>query len=258
MTRNPQLVRGGGQGESGEFVLADFNDSASLEAALAGVDAAFLLMANTPDQYDCERRFVDAALTSGVQHLVKMSALGADENSPIELKRCHGQAESYIESSGIPYTHIRPNFFMQNLLHLSDPIKSDGVIPLPMKFGSVGAIDTRDVAEVVLKVLGDADYFGQCLEISGSESLSFDNLASIISERLRKPVEYVDIDTAVFRQQMSSLGQSDWYIDAQSALFASIAENASAGITPTVEQVMGKKPRLFSQFVADHAKEFTG
>ena len=110
-----------------EFVNGDFDDAFSLDAALAGVDQAFLLSPDSAEQVAREANFIRAAKRAGVRHVVKFSILGAAPNSPSRLIRRHGEAEKMLEDSGIAFTMLRPHYFMQNLLWYIDEIKSQGV-----------------------------------------------------------------------------------------------------------------------------------
>src|SRR4051794_41654442 len=98
-----------------EVVAGDFDKPETLDAALRGVDRAFLL--TPPDERTVEHqtRFIDAAKRAGVRHLVKFSALLADPASPARFIRWHGEVDRLIESSGLKWTLLRPPFFMQNL-----------------------------------------------------------------------------------------------------------------------------------------------
>ncbi len=239
-----------------QIVAGDFSDRTSLDSALQGVEKAFLLMGNTPSQIESEKAFVDAAVSSDVQHLVKMSAIGADKASPIRLKKCHGLIEECIESSGLVYTHIRPNFFMQNLLNSSEPIVLDDSIPLPMGTGAVGAIDVRDVAYFALTILSGSQRLNESVEISGPDILTFESVAQTMSTVLGSNIKYVDIDMQLFQTTLRDSGQSDWHIGALSELFGAIGENKSARITTVFQEVTGRLPRSFDQFVRDYRTSF--
>jgi uncharacterized protein YbjT (DUF2867 family) len=133
-----------------EFVNGDFADASSLDAALAGVERAFLLSPSSAEQVALEVNFIRAAKRTGVRHVVKFSILGAAPNSPSRLIRRHGEAEKILEDSGIAFTILRPHYFMQNLLWYIDDIKSQGVfyasLPDTYKHSHVDARDNAAVA----------------------------------------------------------------------------------------------------------------
>src|SRR5262245_10654480 len=141
-----------------EFVHGDFDDAASLDAALVDVERAFLLSPSSAKQVTQEANFIRAAKRAGVRHIVKFSILGAASNSPSRLIRRHGEAEKILEDSGIAFTMLRPHYFMQNLLWYIDDIKSQGVfyasLPETYKHSHVDARDNAAVAVAALTESG--------------------------------------------------------------------------------------------------------
>ncbi len=241
-----------------EIVQGDFEDEASLENALAGVDKAFMLMPNIEAQLENEKRFVDLAKKNNVSHVVKLSASGADANSPALLKRFHGQSEEYLAQSGLAYTSVRPNFYMQNMLQCATTIIAENKFYLPMRDGRTGAIDVQDVAEFIALVLTSRGHEGQTYYITGPEILSFKDLAEQMSTVLARQIAYVDIPTDDFRRQLRHLGSGDWFVDALADLFNIIASDGGAETTQTFEAICAKPPRSFRQFVEQNAAVFSG
>ena len=136
-----------------ETASADFDQPETLDAALAGIERAFLLPANTWQQVQQETNFIEAAFRAGVKHIVKYSARGADINAAAHVTQQHGQTEKLLEESGIAYTHLRPIFFMQNLLSFAESIATNGTFALPMGTAKVALTDIRDIAAVAVATL---------------------------------------------------------------------------------------------------------
>lgn len=240
-----------------EIVQGDFEDEASLENALQGVDKAFMLMPNIEEQLNNEKRFVDVAKKLDVSHLVKLSASGADANSKALLKSYHGKSEEHIAQSGLGYTSIRPNYYMQNMLHCAASVIAEDKFYLPMRGGRTGIIDVQDVAEFIAEVLTGSGHERQTYYITGPEILSFTELAEQMSEVLERGISYVDIPADDFCHQLRSWGTDDWYVDAVSNLFEFIARDDGAKVTNTFAEICGKAPRSFNQFIRQHAAVFS-
>jgi uncharacterized protein YbjT (DUF2867 family) len=99
-----------------ELVVADLDDPDSLDKALRGIHKVFLVT-NSSEQAEAQQlTLVDAAVKAGVHHIVKLSQFAADPNSPVRFLRYHAVVEEKIKASGIAYTFLRPNLFMQGLL----------------------------------------------------------------------------------------------------------------------------------------------
>lgn len=240
-----------------QVVTGDLRDEAVLAAALKGVERAFLLTANSEGQGALEIRFIDAAVTAGVAHVVKLSAIGADGGSPAVLKGYHGRAEAHLRAAPLVHTILQANFFMDNLLHSAPAIVRDGSFALPMGSGRVGAIDVRDVAEATFTVLTRPGHENRSYLITGPEVLSFSEMAAILSEDLGRQIRYIDMPAEEFRALMIGLGRNAWYVDTTLQLFALIREDRGAVATETFTAITGRAPRAFRQFVRDRAHRFS-
>ena len=117
--RGPKLQRLNGANVS--RVNVDYSDRASLRAALTGVDKVFLLTPIVREQVAIGKMIVDEAKRARVQHLVKLSGLGADRTGGIQLARWHREVETSIEASGMAYTMLRPNSFFENFIRFHGP-----------------------------------------------------------------------------------------------------------------------------------------
>ena len=114
-----------------ELVEGDFTKPETFAPALEGVDRLFLLIPSCAEVEQQQRNFVDAAQLSKVKHIVKLSQLGADKKARGRFQRYHGAVENYILKSGIPFTFLRPNLFMQGLLNFRSAISSQSALYAP-------------------------------------------------------------------------------------------------------------------------------
>ena len=239
-----------------EVVRRGLDDRDAVRAALRGCDRAFLLMANSREQLDLEKSFVDAARECSVGHIVKMSANGADSNSTALLKRYHGEAEQYIRESGLRYTLIRPNFFMQNMLHMAGSIVEEDKFYMPMRDGQVGIIDVRDVARFILDVLTKPGHEDKTYEITGPELVSFHDIAAQLSEVMGREIRYVDQPAAEFKQSLLQWVPDDWYVETVSELFELIAQGSGALLNDEYTRVTGRAPTTLHRFFRDYSTSF--
>ena len=239
-----------------EVALGDLGDAAAVNAALEGCEQAFLLMANGPRQLELERGFIAAAQGAGLGRVVKMSATGADSASPSVLKRYHGDAEECLRASGVPYTVIRPNFFMQNLLWMAAEIGARDTFSMPMGQGRVGTIDVRDVARFVLTALTQPGHENKTYELTGPELVSFHDIARQLSAATGRTIRYIDLAPEAFRRALAQWMPDAWQVDAVAGLFALIAQGQGAVVNDVYRQGTGRAPRSLQQFFRDHAPAF--
>src|SRR5918912_2803473 len=137
-----------------QAIELDFNNRGTLSVALTGVDKLFLLTPFQSNMVDLTSNLVNEAKNSGVKYIVKQSVLGADAEPGITSSRLHRQAEKVIEESGIPFTFLRPNFFMQNFVTFySNFIKTQGAFYVPAGDAKASFVDVRDIAAVAVQSL---------------------------------------------------------------------------------------------------------
>jgi uncharacterized protein YbjT (DUF2867 family) len=229
---------------------------ASLEAALEGIDAALLLSAPTPDTVEVQQRFVDAAKRAGVGRVVKFSATGAAPAARARFCDWHGRVEHYIESSGLAWTHLRPTFFMQNLLGFAGMIRG-GTIYQPTGQGRAPFVDVRDIAAVAAHVLAEEGrHDGQAYGITGPQALGYADVAATFARVLGRPVNYVDVPATAAKQSMMQAGMPEWQADAINELSEEMKQGHFATVTDVVERVGKKKPVTLEQFVRENAAAF--
>src|SRR5215203_5742237 len=117
------------------------------------VERAFLLTNSSERAQSQQIAFIDAARQSGVAHIVKLSQLGAEAHSPVRFLRYHAAVEAALEASGIAYTLLRPNLYMQGLLNFRSTIAAQNAFYAAAGDAKVSAVDVRDIAEVAVAAL---------------------------------------------------------------------------------------------------------
>jgi uncharacterized protein YbjT (DUF2867 family) len=235
-----------------EPVEMDLDRPETVLPALAGVDKVFLVSPFVPNMVELTAILIEAAKRANVQQIVKLSALA---QPGIALSKWHSEMENAITSSGIAFTFLRPNGFMQNFVNaMADTIKSDNAFYLNAGEGKVSFVDTRDIASVAVAALITSGHEGQSYTITGSEALSHSQAAAILSQVLGRTINYVDVPEDVVRQGMQGAGMPEPTVNALLELYASYKAGQAATVSPAVEQVTGKKPISFEQFVQDYAE----
>jgi uncharacterized protein YbjT (DUF2867 family) len=243
-----------------ELVVGDVSDADTVKKALHGVEKAFLTLPNGQRQLEQEKQFTDLAVAAGVKHLVKMSSMEAVAHAQTPIPRSHWAVEEYIRASGLAWTMVKPNFFMQNLLSSAGSIKAQRKFSLPMGDGTTGMADIRDIGAVCAEVLmgqGPAGkgHAGQSYEITGPEVLTFHDVADRFSAVLGEKVEYVPMPMEQFRERMKNVLEP-WHLNAVCELFREIAEIGLDHTTDTFRNLIGREPKSVTQFIQDHVALF--
>src|ERR1700749_832470 len=186
---------------------------ASLDQAMKGADAVFLLSSAAPGELDWHRNAIEAAARAGVGHLVRSSILGADPASPARFIRDHGQADELLRASGVPFTILRPNFYMHNVTELWPPsLDPQGNYYAPAGEARISMVDARDVAGAAARVLA-GEPAGQGPDVTAPPPLSPAEAAVKPAASLGRPVRYVPVDDASARSGMLAVGMGEWLAD---------------------------------------------
>jgi uncharacterized protein YbjT (DUF2867 family) len=168
-----------------EFVAADFDEPETIRRALDGVDRAFLVTNSTESAEARQLRFVELARAAGVQQIVYLSQLHAATNSPVRFLRYHAVVEDAIRSSGMMFTNLRPNLYMQGMLAFRQSIESEGRFYAAAGDARVSIVDVRDIAAVAAAALTESGHSGKRYDLTGPEALTHAEMASQLSEALR-------------------------------------------------------------------------
>jgi uncharacterized protein YbjT (DUF2867 family) len=242
-----------------QVVQLDYNRPDALATAFKGVEKLFLLTPFQSNMLDLTSNLVSEAKNSKVKYIVKQSVMGADAEPGITPSRLHRQAEKIIEESGIPFTFLRPNFFMQNFVNFySHSIKTQGAFYVPAGDAKVSFVDIHDIAAVAVQSLitDDGKHKGKAYDITGGEALSYGQAAGILSKEVGKKVNYVNVSDEDARKGMKDIGVDEWTINSMIELFEITRAGYASTISPVVEQIKGNKPVSFSQFAKDYAGAF--
>ncbi len=241
---------------SAELVEMDFNNTETIDRALRGIDRVFYLTPLVPNMVEMADGFLESAKKTGVKHIVRMSGMGADGENPITLGKMHREVEKKIEDSGIPFTHVRPNSFMQNYLMYSQTIKEQNAFYAPIENGQVSLVHVRDIGAIAAKVITEDGHEGKGYTVTGPEALSNYQIAEILSRATGRTINYVNVSDDETRKFMKGSGMPDWLIDLLMELLVLQRAGYVSYVSPSVEEVAGRKAINFEQFANEYVSAF--
>lgn len=240
----------------GDAVSIDFAKPETLRPAFAGIDAVFLLGSGGRGQVEAEVNVADEAKAAGVKRVVKLSVFGA-AGEQFAFAKIHRAAERAVEASGLAWTFLRANGFMQNFVnHMGASITTQNAIYQPSGDATISHIDVRDIARVAVRVLTSAGHDGQAYELSGPAALSYHEAAATLSRVTSRPITYVAVSDAAARAGMLAAGMPDFYADYVLDLNRYYRSGAGSQVTSAVKQITGREPTSFEEFSRDHAEAF--
>lgn len=238
-------------------VLADFADKSSLPHALEGIDTVYLVCGPIPQLIELEGAMIDACVESGVRHVVLNSALGASK-FPKSFPSWHFEVEQKLQASGLAYTILRPNGFMQNIVaYNAETIRSQNAFYAALGDSKISLIDVRDVGSVAAAaLLHPGEHAGQTYELNGPEALSNYDVAEHISSVVGRKVSYVDIPESAQRQAMLDAGMPEGLVTAVLQLQEYYRTGACAGVDGLVAKLTRRPERTLDQYLQENRANF--
>lgn len=211
----------------------------------------FLLGPNLLDQTQFELNAVEAAGAVGVRHIVKQSVLGADGKA-YSLSLVHRPVERAIEASGMAWTFLRPNSFMQNLVTFMWPtIEAESAFYTASGQGRISCVDVRDIAEVAVKALTEPGHVGKAYTLTGPEALTYGEQAEELSAALGRRIRHVNISPGDFKEAMLAEGMPEALADRMVDLERYFRQDQASSVTNDIREVTGHDPRSLAQYVHD-------
>jgi uncharacterized protein YbjT (DUF2867 family) len=238
------------------FVQGDFEDIESMRRACSGVDRAFLVTNSTARTEFQQIAFTRVAQQSGVRHIVKLSQLHADTHAPGRFLRYHAAVEAAVQASGLTFTFLRPNLYMQGLLNFRQSIQQQSAFFAAAGDARISAVDVRDLADVAVAALTTAQHDNQSYALTGPEALTFTAMAHQLSRAIGRTITFVDVPPESMRAALADLGVPAWQADGLLEEFAMYRRGEAAGVAPGVRDALGRQPRAFAEFARDYAPLF--
>lgn len=224
-----------------EVARITYDDTDEVRAALTGIDVLFMVSAaESAERLEEHRRFVAAAAAAGVRHVVYTSFVGAGPDATFTLARDHGATEQFIRESGMTFTFLRDDFYLDIFPLFVD---DTGALKGPAGDGAVAAVAIADVARVAEQVLTDpAAHADAIYDLTGPVALTLTQIAAIITEVTGRPTRYVEESVEEAYASRRPSGAPQWQLDAWVSTYTAIATGELATVTDAVERLTGRPP----------------
>lgn len=236
--------------------VADFADADSLRRVLEGVDSIYLVCSPVPQLVEWEGNMIEACKKMNVKRVVLNSALGAGGYAK-SFPSWHAKVEDRLTSSGLSWTILRPNSFMQNVVTYYAPtIRSQNAFYSSVGSACMSYIDVRDIAAIAAKSLTADSHAGKTYELNGPEALSAADVAGKISRLAGRSVQYVDIPFEAQRKSLRGMGMPEWQVNALLELQEYYTQGNGAQVDGVVEKLLGRPPMRMDEYLAENVDAF--
>lgn len=242
-------------GEGVKSVKLDFTTPETFEAALRDVDRIFLMRPPHLGKPEELYPFIDAVRKKPIELLSFLSLMGVEKNTMPP----HHKIEKYIEKLEIPFSHIRPGFFMQNVSGIhSTEIKEKDMIFIPAGKSKTSFIDASDIGLAIATVLHEPEkHKNTTYTITGPEALDYYQIADIISNVTDRKITYAKPGFLKYRSHyIKKRGLDKGYVNVTVALYFMTKMGTAKAVTDVFYELTGKKPKTFEKFANENVKTF--
>jgi uncharacterized protein YbjT (DUF2867 family) len=228
----------------------DYVQPETVAAALRGVDGLFLVAPPLDPEAPAKLNpVIDRARDAGVRHIVFNSALGVDQNDAAPLR----VIEKHLMASGLEYTILRPNFFMENFSSgFLAPMIAQGGIFLAAGDAGTSFISVDDIAAVAAAAFEKA-HFGAAYNLTGPAALDHAQAAKIISEASGRQIQYHALTEQAMLQGARDQGMPEGAVQYMGILYGAVRSGWLATVTADVEKVIGRPSVTFGEFAQKNA-----
>jgi uncharacterized protein YbjT (DUF2867 family) len=241
-----------------EIVEGDMARPETLTGPLRGVERAMLISSSDPAMLEVQSNFIVEARKAGVKHVVKLSGIMPELDSPFRVARMHGEIERRLEASGMAFTHLRAGEFMHAYFRQAPSIIAREAFFLPMEDAKIVSIDVGDLGDVAATVLTSPGHEGKIYPITGPEALRMAEVAEKLSVATGKRIRYVNVAPEEAKRAQLVAGVPPYTADALAELFAERRKGKEAQVSPVIETIFGWRATIFDEFARRNAAIFRG
>ncbi|MGK6352701.1 SDR family oxidoreductase [Parapedobacter sp. DT-150] len=224
--------------------IGSFDDTASLDQAMQGIDKVLLISGTDPQRLQQHRNVVDAAKKAGVSHLAYTSVSVKDVNtSAIKvLMETHFQTEDYIKESGLAYTFLRNTLYTDGIpMFVGENVFETG-IALPAGNGKVPYALRSEMGEAAANVLLQNGHENKTYEITGNDLYSYADVAKVLTELSGKTVTYTDVDAAALSAQLKQAGVPEFVVFLVTGFATDTKNNQFEIVSDDLANLLGRQP----------------
>lgn len=244
-----------------ELVSTDIVDGAdtTLDDELEAADAALLLTPHGPDMAAVQNAVIDRAARAGTR-VVKVSgtSAGIGPTGP-DACRQHHESEQYLAASGLAWSVIRPNGFMQTLIAaMARTTREKGIIANPLDTAGISLVDCADVGRAAAAVLTDPTKDGRHWVLTGPSAPTYADIAEVIRTVTGADPAVVDVTPEQAGHAARDGGATEWESHHLAEMLAMFRSGVSEYVTDDIAELTGTTPRSVTDFIRDHRDLFTG
>jgi NAD(P)H dehydrogenase (quinone) len=221
-----------------------------MRAALEGADTVFLIpAAEAPDRVEQHTSAVDAAVAAGVRRIVYLSFVAAAPETTFTLGRDHWHTEQHIHASGLPWTFLRMNLYMD---FIPTMVGADGVIRGPAGQGRVAAVLRDDIAAAAAAVLTSDGHENRAYDLTGPEAFSLAEAAALMSEASGKAIRFHDESDEEAFASRAGFAATEFEVRGWVSSYWAIRDGSLSRVSADLRRLSGQDPVSLREYLRSH------
>ena len=241
-----------------EIAIGDLIDPVSLEKAMEGVDKLFLLNAVVTEELTQALIAYGIAKRNGIKHITYLSVFKVERFRDVPHFASKLAVEGALREFGVPYTILRPGYYMQNDAKLKGALTGAGIYPMPIGTAGICAVDVRDIAEAASISLTSDGHEGQTYDLVGPSLISGPGNAATWSRVLGREIKYVGHNFNQWEIQMRSMAPAWTAFDLRTMFegYFNRGFASTAGEVARLTKLLGHSPRSYESFAEETANQW--
>lgn len=234
------------------LAVGNYRNEESIRAALKNTEKLFLVTDQISDQWQVHKNIIDWAKQCGVQHIVKISAGKSltREDSQSAVCRAHWQADQYLVASGLDYTLIHPQAFMDSLIESTAKQIQNGRLITPFKDKKFSFVAAEDIAKIAFAALINPNCINNRYIASGPEVLSWPQLAQLLSAHLKHPIKCIQAPLWLVRILVKLTVKPKWLGIHKAQMLTELSQPEHGdSVSGDQYKISGTTPMTFDQFL---------
>ena len=244
-----------------EVAVGDLGDPPSVMKALEGIEKVFLLVADTADELRQALTAYGLAKRAGVKHITYLSVFRADSFPDLPFFAAKAAVEGAIKKYDVPFTILRPGYFMQNDARMKELLTGPGIYAVPLGDAGIATVDIRDIAEVAARSLMEDSHAGKTYNLVSEDLLSGPGAAAAWADVLRKGIRYAGHGNFdAFEEQVRKTGAPNWLAYQVRTMFQAWVERGwptSPSDASQSASLLGHRPRTYRSYAEEVANQWS-
>ena len=232
--------------------IAEYGDQAALRSALRDVNTLVFISSDGDATKVMlhHQNVIAAAADNGVAHVVALSSVDADIDSPFCYAVVNGYTEKLLDDSGCGVSVARASIYTEFFLRWLTPARISGEIRLPAGDGRISLVSRTDVGRC-LAALAVAPPTGQYHDLTGPEAVDPAAIAVLTGDEFGRHVRYTEVTPYEYCKEMAEAGEEPWWMYAFSTMFESVRQGRWGAVTDEVARLTGRRPLSMRDVLAE-------